>query len=84
MTVVYSLSRYFSRRHHLAEFEARNVGDRIPRPTPRPEGGGASEIEMAERSSKDRQDSSKGLSSFIESGLSLSVAVSFSVSLSVL
>lgn len=36
MTVVYSLSRYFARRHRLGEFDARNVGDRIPRPPSRP------------------------------------------------
>lgn len=36
MTVVYSLSRYFARRHRLGEFDTRNVGDRIPRPPLRP------------------------------------------------
>ncbi|KAL8435585.1 hypothetical protein Efla_004828 [Eimeria flavescens] len=36
MTVVYSLSRYFARRHHLGEFDQRNVGERIPRPPVRP------------------------------------------------
>ncbi|KAL8447733.1 hypothetical protein Emag_004194 [Eimeria magna] len=31
MTVVYSLSRYFARRHNLGEFDQRNVGQRLPR-----------------------------------------------------
>ncbi|KAL8272206.1 hypothetical protein Esti_003871 [Eimeria stiedai] len=30
-TVVYSLSRYFARRHSLGEFDQRNVGERLPR-----------------------------------------------------
>ncbi|OEH77698.1 hypothetical protein cyc_05488 [Cyclospora cayetanensis] len=31
ITMVYSLSRYFSRRHRLAEFQQRNLGERLPR-----------------------------------------------------
>lgn len=34
MTVVYSLSRYFSHCRRLAGLDQRNVGDRIPRPPP--------------------------------------------------